>query len=165
MEYKMFETSSKMSSFPAVNEEQPQNVQNPTIIIQNPAVATSIIVHQKFGRYSIVMTCPFCKTTIKTIVKKVHPFWDLICCLCCFGTWSCKEKNHICEHCGTYLGMCSNLNSDFEVTSQKINKMSKLLQNMPLPSLPSIHQNETAFSNPMPPSNNSIGMLPGNYGS
>ncbi|KAL7034387.1 hypothetical protein ACKWTF_007944 [Chironomus riparius] len=54
-------------------------------------------------------------------------------------------------------------NSDFEVTSQKINKMSKLLQNMPLPSTPSIHQNETAFSNPMPPSNNSIGMLPGNY--
>ena len=33
----MFETSSKMTSFPPVNEEQPQNGQNPTIIIQNPS--------------------------------------------------------------------------------------------------------------------------------
>ncbi|CAG9804389.1 unnamed protein product [Chironomus riparius] len=49
--------------------------------------------------------------------------------------------------------------------------MSKLLQNMPLPStpqflpplpktLPPIHQNQSAFANPMPPLNNSIGMLP-----
>lgn len=38
MEYKMFETSSKMSSFPPVNEEQSSsNGQNPTIIFQNQA--------------------------------------------------------------------------------------------------------------------------------
>lgn len=34
----MFETSSKMPSFPSVNEEQPTlNGQNPTVIIQNQA--------------------------------------------------------------------------------------------------------------------------------
>jgi len=37
MEYKMFEASSQMSSFPPVNEELNQNAQTPTIIIQNPA--------------------------------------------------------------------------------------------------------------------------------
>ncbi|KAL7034385.1 hypothetical protein ACKWTF_007942 [Chironomus riparius] len=78
------------------------------IVCRNSTVSTSFLIHQKFGKYPVVLTCPFCKTTIKTKIRKVHPCLDFLCCLCCFCfccAMKCKKKNHLCRQCGAYLGM------------------------------------------------------------
>lgn len=69
-----------------------------------PSVITSIVVHQEMKRHPIILTCPFCKEIIKTVVKKKNPCLDLVCLLCCYACMRCVKREHFCPSCALYLG-------------------------------------------------------------
>ena len=91
-----------------VPQQQPPMVQEP--------VPPTIIVTPQVGPDPSMMTCPSCRQTVVTRMEyepstRTHVMAGL-CCL--FGCWlccwmpycmdSCRNGNHYCPSCGSYLG-------------------------------------------------------------
>lgn len=70
---------------------------------QVPQVTTTIVIHQEMKKLPVVMTCPYCMVTVKTIVNKTTSCCGVLCFLCCCGCL-CRKRVHTCPNCSEYLG-------------------------------------------------------------
>lgn len=68
------------------------------------SVSTSIVVHQEMKKYPIVMMCPFCGITVKTLVLRKAGCWYFIGRIFCCSCFKCDLMEHSCPSCNQYLG-------------------------------------------------------------
>ncbi|XP_023306187.2 lipopolysaccharide-induced tumor necrosis factor-alpha factor homolog [Lucilia cuprina] len=82
--------------------------------VQIMPMSNQPICPQPVGPVSMQMTCPNCRCRIETAVRhrsttKTHfacllLSWTICCCCIPYCMDSCRNANHFCPMCGTYIG-------------------------------------------------------------
>ena len=97
-----------------------QRIQAPQQIIVNQQVYPQVLYidSSKFRNSPILMSCPFCKSSISTHVKKNFNYLNCIICLwagvCCWaGMQYCRNKELNCYDSEHYCPVCLNKIGDY----------------------------------------------------